>query len=41
MIIFEHLKFFFDLDDDDDACNLNKMMINSIFIVCTFVPYFC
>jgi len=37
-LTFEH---FFDVDDDDDSCNLNKMIINSLFFVCTDVSYFC
>jgi len=42
MIFFLTFENFFDVDDDDDdACNLNKMMINSLLIVCTNVSHFC
>jgi len=35
------LENIFDVGDDDDACNLNKIMINSLFILCTDVSHFC
>jgi len=28
-------------DNDDDACNLNKITINSFLIMCTDVSHFC